>query len=144
MATFEVNVATKKSPEQVFALLSDLTNATGWDPSVVAVERTEDGPLEVGAGFKVTLGILGLEKALIYKIVDFEAPHRLVLQSSTSFLVSTDTITIETQQDGGSNVRYQATLDGQGLVQLAEPLLKAVITYFGSNAKPGLLNLLTK
>ncbi len=144
MATFEVNAATKKSPEEVFALLSDLTNATGWDPSVVAVERTEDGPLGVGAGFKVTLGLLGLEKALVYSIVEFEAPHRLVLQSSTSFLVSTDTITVEAQQDGGSNVRYQATLDGQGLVQLAEPLLKAVITYFGSTAKPGLLNLLTK
>lgn len=144
MATFEVNAATRKSPEEVFALLSDLTNATGWDPSVVAVERTEEGPLGVGAGFKVTLGVLGLEKVLIYKIVSFEAPHQLVVQSTTSFLVSTDTITVDAQPNGGSNVRYQATLDGQGLVQLAEPLLKAVITFIGSGAKPGLLQMLAK
>ena len=144
MATFEVNTETTKSPEEVFGLLGDLTNATGWDPSIVAVERTEDGPLGVGSGFSVTLGILGAEKKLTYTVIDFEPPSRLVLRSATSFLVSQDTITIEAKPDGGSNVRYQASLTGQGLVALAEPLLKAVITYFGSGAKPGLLELLAK
>jgi hypothetical protein len=142
VASFEVNAETKKSPEEVFGLLADLTNATGWDPSVIAVERTTEGPLGIGAQFTVTLGFLGLEKSLVYEIVEFTPPERLVLTSSTSFLVSTDTITVVARNEGGSTVRYQATLDGQGLVKWAEPLLNAVITYLGSGAKPGLLKML--
>ena len=144
MATFEVHAGTSKSPSEVFGFLADMTNATGWDPSIIGVARTEEGPLQVGSGFSVTLGFLGAEKVLTYRITEFEAPERLVLRSESSFLVSEDTVEVKANDDGGSTVRYHASLSGKGLAVLVEPFLQAVLSYFGKGAKPGLLSFLSK
>lgn len=137
MAHFLTTVRTERSVEDVFAFVSDLENFTEWDPGVESSTQIEgDGP-EVGAAYNVKAS--GAE--LVYHIVEFDAPNRLVAEAKTKFLYSYDVITVEERQ-GSTYVSYDATLELNGPLAMGDVALGVMFKKIGDKAAEGLVEAL--
>ena len=74
---------------------------------------------------------------LRYEVVEWNAPHRLVLVARTASLQSVDEITVESA-DGGAVVTYDARLDLRGALSIANPLLALAFRRVGDRVAAGL------
>ena len=74
-----------------------------------------------------------------YRVLELDRPRRVVLQATHGHMVSTDTITVEQNGSGsGSVVRYDAVLEGRGLLRLASPLLARFFATMADKGAAGL------
>lgn len=134
MATFHFAADTSKTPAEVFGFLADMRNAPTWDPSITSVVRVDEGAIRSGSAFRVTLGFLGRPLVLEYVVVNFEAPHRVVLRAESQLFISQDVIAVASAAGGATRVTYQASLVGKGAATVLDPLFKLSINYFGKRA----------
>jgi hypothetical protein len=134
MATFHFTATSEKPAEELFAFFADMTNAKRWDPSITSAERLDEGPVGPGSSFRVTLGFLGRELELTYRIEAFRPPNEVVLRAETGIFLSEDTVTLTPFVDGTTKVQYQAELAGKGVAALLDPAFKLSIDHFGRQA----------
>lgn len=139
MARYVAIVESTLPAAEVFAYLADFRSVREWDPSVKSAELTTVGePIRVGAGFRVSVGMLGNTTSLDYETVELDAPHRLVLRGENSTVVSTDTVTVE-PRGTGSVMTYDADLALKGPLKLFDPFMSLALGRLGANAKAGLV-----
>lgn len=134
MATYDFSATTKKDPADVLLFFADMTNAAAWDPSILRVERRDEGAISSTSSFDVTIQIGRRSLTLTYRVVVFEPGHRLVLRAEGSWYVSEDTVMLSPLSDGATQVRYQARLSGRGVARLFEPLMQRSIHQLGEAA----------
>lgn len=139
MAIFRFRAQTARPASDVVAYFADMRHAPEWDPSISAVERLDDGPVQEGSAFRVTLGFLGRSQDLVYRVAELEPGRRLVLRSEATLFVSEDTVTVTAHDDGPNTVSYEARLSGRGVAALADPLFWLMIRHFGRRAGDGLM-----
>ncbi len=133
MAHYATRIPSDLDRDAAFAYMADFRNVELWDPGVSNVEQiVGDGP-SAEAEYKVTVAT----GPLIYKVVEFDAPNRIVLEANTSSLRSYDIIEVESTNDG-SSVLYDATLELKGVLGLANPLLGLVFDRIGDKAAAGM------
>jgi hypothetical protein len=118
----------------VFDYLATMTNAQAWDPSISSVVRLDEGPVQLGSSFRVTLGFLGRNLVLDYVVAAFEPTSRVVLRAETGLFVSEDTIAVTSLSNGETQLDYQARLAGKGFAAILDPLFKLSIGHFGRQA----------
>ena len=121
MPRYTVTVKTDRKPDEVFAYLSDLMNFAEWDPGVKRSTLVVGDEPGVDAAYDVTVS----GTTLRYVTLEYEAPRRAVLEAKSFFLRSYDIIEV-VEVDDGCEVTYDATLDLNGLLGLADPLLGLV------------------
>ncbi len=133
MAHYATRVASELSQQEAFDYMADFRNLILWDPGVSSVEQIAgDGPgPDAQYRVKVPTG------PLVYKVLEFDAPNRIVLEAKTATLRSYDIIEVDVT-DEGSSILYDATLELQGVLGLANPLLGLVFDRVGDNAANGL------
>lgn len=141
MARYVVRVRSPKSAAEAFAFMADLRNFARWDPGVEEVHQVQGeggGPDSV---FDVAVkGVRG-PMTLRYHTTTFTEPEKVVARARTSRLTSLDTITV--QPDGaGSIVTYDAVLELNGVLGVADPLLKLAFNRIGGRAAAGLVQAL--
>lgn len=134
MATYRFTTTTTTPPGDVLNFFADMTHAVDWDPSVAGVERLDQGSVDLGSLFRVTLRSFGRDVVLTYCIDELVAARRLVLYASTSSFVSRDTVTLSALSDTTTLVTYHARLSGRGLTRCLEPLFFVLIQRFGRHA----------
>ena len=137
MPRYSAVVRSVSDPASTFAYLSRFDRAAEWDPGVAEAAMVTAEPVGRGSRFRLVARFVGRSVPLVYEIVEFRSPERLVLHAETNLINSTDTITFN--PDGtGTVVTYDAVLDGKGFAALADPLLTVAFRRIGDRAVAGL------
>ena len=138
MARYSTSVTSPISPDAAFDSLADFTTVADWDPGVTRAVRVDGGDLVVGSAFDVDVALAGRDVTFRYVITELSPPDRVVLRAERGPMVSLDTITVEAGADGGSRVTYDAVLELQGVLKVADPLLALGFGKVGDRAAAGL------
>jgi carbon monoxide dehydrogenase subunit G len=137
MAHYKASMHTPRPPEEAFAYLSDFSTTEHWDPGVVSAERLGDGPVREGTEFALVARFLGRDNAIVYRVVEFDAPISVTLLGENASVVSLDRITCEASGTG-TKITYDARLSLKGPLRIAEPLLAPAFKRVGDRALEGL------
>lgn len=107
--------------EAVFSYLSDFENTEEWDPGTVATTRTGgDGGL--GTKYANKSKFMGRETELEYETITYDPPSRFECRGRNKTATATDSMTF-TPAGEGTEIRYRADFEFNGLVKLVAPLV---------------------
>ena len=138
MARYTVHVATNRSREDAFAYMSDLANFAEWDPGVRSSTLVEGERPADGTAYDVVVNGVAGPLTLRYVLSEYEPPERFVAIAESTLLKSVDTISVRATDDG-SVVTYDAVLTLNGVLGLADPLLRLAFRRIGDKAAEGLI-----
>jgi dehydrogenase/reductase SDR family member 12 len=99
-----------RSPNEVFALLSDFSRLAEWDPMFESSRRLDSGELGVGSRFHVVGSIMGSEVELELEVVEYQPPHRIVLNGTGDGLQTTEDLTVSAVEEG-AEVTYHSAFE---------------------------------
>jgi hypothetical protein len=119
----ELKCVVNRPVEEVFDFLADIRNEAAWNPRVVRIEKTSEGPIGAGTAFH------GLYKGigpLHTELVEYERPRRLSFRSSGPRMRIAGTFILSVVE-GKSNVALNADLEPQGLFRVLAPLMTPLI-----------------
>ncbi|MCY7297897.1 MAG: SRPBCC family protein [Ilumatobacteraceae bacterium] len=138
MARYVTTVRTEQTPAEVFAYMADLRNFAQWDPRVKKVVQVKGAAGGVDAQFDVAVS----GTTLRYITTEYEPDTNLLVVAKSRALKSTDRITVVA--DGATTlVTYDALLELNGLLGLADPLLRLAFGRIGDRAAAGLRRVLS-
>jgi hypothetical protein len=137
MARYVTSIESSLPPADAFAYMADFANAPAWDPSVTRAQRVGDAPVGPGAAFDLVARFAGRDVALRYVIVDYDAPHRVVLEARRPRFASRDSISVDAA-GGGSVVHYDARLEFDGIGRFADPVMQWIFSRVGRAAAAGM------
>jgi hypothetical protein len=137
VAGFVTEIESALPPDRAFAYMADFSNACAWDPSVSRAERLDEGPIRAGSSFELVARFAGRDVLLLYEILEYDAPRRVVLAARRPGFVSRDTITVAAAEHG-CVVRYDARLEFSGVRRLFEPVMQRLFDRVGADAERGM------
>lgn len=138
MARYITTVRTKQAPAEAFAYMADLRNFAEWDPGVKRVSQVKGVAGGADAQFDVTVS----GTTLRYVTEVYEPDANLLVVAKSRTLTSTDRVTVVA--DGDSTlVTYDALLELNGVLRLADPLLGLAFGRIGDRAAAGLRRVLS-
>ena len=137
MAVLRERIETPLGIDEAFAFVADFANAQRWDPGVASSVRLDDGPLGVGARYRLGIRMGGRVAPMEYEITTFERPRRVVLEGRGSGVRAIDDISF-TQTSAGTRIDYVADIRLQGLLRLLAPLAGGALRRIGENARDGM------
>ena len=111
--------------EDVFAYVSDHTNAPRWQRGLTEVHRATDGPIGVGTRHTLVRTFMGRRMEASNEFTQYE-PNKLV-----GFKVTSDGATaqawyvVEPQSADRARLTSRIEMQPSGLLRLAEPLISA-------------------
>lgn len=133
MARYVTTVRTHQTAAEAFAYMADLRHFADWDPGVRKVVQVAGEGAGAGAEFDVSVS----GTTLRYVTTTYEPTTELVVVAKSRTLTSTDRVTV--RRDGGATlVTYDALLELNGLLRLADPVLRLAFGRIGDRAAAGL------
>ncbi len=136
MAHHETELDIAAPIEDVFAVLADIGGWRDWDPSVRTTLATTEGPPAAGSTYEVTVGFYGKAIEQTHEIAEYDAPHRLVVETSGRATGRWEFALIET--DGGTHLKWDTTLKLKGIARLLDKGLDLALAGLVDNAVDGL------
>jgi len=130
-------IETPLAPEAAFAYVADFANAMHWDPGVAASERVDDGPVGVGARYRLGVHLGRRVAPMEYRISAFEPPSRVVLVGEGSGVSAVDEIRFE-PSGTGTRIDYAADIRLGGALRLVQPFVGRAFTKIGRTALDGM------
>lgn len=121
MVRAEVSTTIKRPIEEVFALMSDSSNAPKWVSGWTESKKTSDGPIGVGTTWHGVGKFLGRRMDNDSEYTEFEANRKFTFKSATPF-PTTMAFTFESI-GGGTRVRQTVDAEPGGFFKLAAPVL---------------------
>lgn len=137
MARYVTTVRVEQTPAEVFAYMSDLRNFAEWDPGVKKVVQAKGAGAGEGAEFDVTVS----GTTLRYVTTEYHPNSNLLVVARSRTLTSTDRVTVVVE-GGATLVTYDAVLELNGVLRLADPLLRLAFGRIGDRAAAGLRRVL--
>jgi hypothetical protein len=141
MARYRVQISSPLSPAEAFQYMADLTNFAEWDAGVHCVEQVAGDGAGLDSEYDVTVAAGPGSLVLRYRTTSYDPPNSLVVGARNPLLTSLDTIAVEADGDG-SIVTYDAVLELNGMLRLADPLLGLMFDRIGDRATAGLVRAL--
>ena len=141
MARYHATVETERSPQEVFAYLSDFSTTKEWDPGVREAARIGRRTGQ-GAEFALVATFLGRDTQLTYTVIEYDPPRAVTFLADNASVVSRDRITFE-PVGTGTRVSYDAVLTLKGLMRVADPLLAIAFKRVGDRALEGMTRALS-
>jgi hypothetical protein len=138
MARYVCTVPTPLTAQEAWERMCDVRTYTRWDPSIVGARQVAggEGP-GPHAAVELTFAGVGPWRTLRYEVREYAAPHHMVIEARSTLLHSYDVLRVEPTGEG-SVVTYDARLRLNGLLGLADPLLRVGFTALSSRAAAGL------
>ena len=133
MARYVATIRSPWSAERAFDYMADLRNLEEWDPGVSSSRLVAGDAPGPSAAYDVKVS--GTE--LRYETREFDRPTRTVVEATSRRLRSYDVIEIA-EADGGCEVVYDATLELNGVLKIADPLLSLFFRRIGDKAAAGM------
>lgn len=125
--------------DEAFAFVADFANAQHWDPGVATSERIDDGPVGVGARYRLGVRMRGRVAPMEYRVTAFEAQHRVVLAGEGSNVTAVDEIRFAPRADGsGTRIEYIADIRLGGWMRLLAPFAGGAFRTLADNAVRGM------
>jgi carbon monoxide dehydrogenase subunit G len=143
MSHYRATLETQLAREEVFAYLSDFSNAEEWDPGTLQAARVDEGPVGVGSEFRLVAAFLGRRTSITYRIVEYDRPNAVGFRGENATVVSSDRITLAST-DAGTRIVYDAELTLKGPLKLADPLLALAFNRVGDKALAGMQDVLAR
>jgi hypothetical protein len=78
--------------------------------------------------------IFGRENSIVYEIVEYDSPSRVVLRGENAGSVSVDEISVA-PHEGGAAVTYEATVTMKGAFKVMGPFFAPVFKKMGDEAR---------
>lgn len=109
--------------DEVFALLADMSRNPEWQQGMVSCTWTSEPPIAVGSTYDQVASFMGKEILTSFAVTEYEAPHRIRIESVVSTFPLDITRTVEPRGDGA---RVQGVIRGEpgGVMKLLAPLMK--------------------
>lgn len=129
---------------EVFAYAADFSNSEEWDPGVDSAKADDPGPVRVGSSYSLegTFGPSTLP--MRYEVVEYEPPHRVVLQGRGEKFDALDTMEFTSPSDGSTRVSYTAEITLFGPLRFLGPLMNWPLDRMGEKALDGLVGVLER
>jgi hypothetical protein len=134
VAEYTATINTRLAPEQAFALMADFANAKHWDPATLDSKMIGDHAVGAGVRFELDMKVFGRENSIVYEIIEFDPPSRVVLRGENAGSVAVDEITVVPRGDG-SAVTYAAVVTMKGAFKAISPIFSSVFKKMGDDAK---------
>jgi carbon monoxide dehydrogenase subunit G len=123
--------------EDAFAFIADFANSQHWDPGVATSERIDDGPVGLGARYRLGIRMRGRVTPMEYRITAFEAPRRVVLTGEGSGVFAVDEIRFE-PTGSGTRIDYTADIRLGGWMRLIQPFVGGAFEKIAKDALGGM------
>jgi hypothetical protein len=138
MNEFEVVTVIGRPVEEVFAVVQDVTKTPRWNPGLLEVRRTSDGPLGVGATMIYVGTFLGRRYESLVACTGFAENKQLATATTGGpFYLEVDQ-TVEPAR-AGTKLTIHCRGESRGFFKLAEPLViqltKRQVQTAGDNLK---------
>jgi carbon monoxide dehydrogenase subunit G len=137
MATLHETIDTTLPLDESFAFIADFANSSDWDPGVSSSERLDEGPLGVGARYRLGVRMAGRVAPMEYRITAFEPGRRVVLAGEGSGVTAVDDIRFEPTTEG-TRIDYRADIRLGGLLRIAAPLAGGAFRRIARDAREGM------
>jgi uncharacterized protein YndB with AHSA1/START domain len=113
---FEVELDIDRPPEDVFALLTDVTRLPEWQGS--AVSASAEGEVALGTRIRETRRFLGREYKVVHEVSAYEPPHRFDVRSVEGPIPLTVRHTLE-PSGGGTRLEVLGEANVKGVLRFA-------------------------
>jgi uncharacterized membrane protein len=122
MYKFSKSIMINRPQQEVFDFVTDLSNDSKWQSSIVSVERTSDGPIGAGSTWVYKLKFLGREMEAEIELTGYDSPNQASVKSINGPVPFENTYQFESNGNG-----TQMTFSGQaeigGFFKMAEGLV---------------------
>jgi carbon monoxide dehydrogenase subunit G len=137
MTRLHEQIHTALARDAAFDYIADFANSMHWDPGVVASERLDEGPVSVGARYRLGVHLGRRVAPMEYRISTFERPSRVVLIGTGSGVSAVDDIRFEAAGTG-TRIDYTADIRLGGVLRLVQPFLGRAFAKLGRDALTGM------
>lgn len=124
MIRVEKGVTIGRSPDEVFAFVSDQTNGPRWQRGLTEVRRTTDGPIGIGTRHTFERTLMGRRMDGSNEYTRYE-PDKLVAFAWSGPMPGQASYVVEPAGTAGTRLVARLEMQAQGPLRLAEPLLAA-------------------
>ena len=138
MPRLHETVTTSLPIDDAFAFVADFANAPHWDPGTATSERLDDGPVGVGARYRLGVRMGGRVAPMEYRVVGWEPGRRVVLRGHGSGVDAVDDIRFSAAPAGGTSVDYTADIRLVGWMRLLGPFAGGAFRRIASQAAAGM------
>jgi uncharacterized membrane protein len=113
MEGFELTIVINRPIEEAFGFLSNLENDVKWRREWVDAKKTSEGPLGVGATFRLVSEFLGRQIPTVYEVIEYEPNRSAAWKAVSGPLPLIFHRTFE-RAEGGTHftIRYEAEVRG--------------------------------
>jgi hypothetical protein len=141
MARFTASIWSARSAEETLAYMADFTNAASWDPGVIGARALDAEPVREGSRFALDFRFGASIVPLEYAVTALQEGRSVTLRAERPSFTVEDVISVE-PVEGGSRVRYQATMTLRGPMRLLAPVLGWVFRRGAAKAARSLASVL--
>ena len=137
MTRLHEQIETTLPPDVAFPFVADFANSSRWDPGVSDSVRLDEGPVRVGARYRLQVRMGGRWTPMEYRVAVFEPIRRVVLNGAGSGVVAIDEIRFE-PTGSGTRIDYTADIRLGGLLRLVQPFLGGAFRKIAKDALLGM------
>lgn len=123
MISVSTNIHIDRSPEEVWSFLMDPANDPLWQQNVVLAEQLSPGPVGLGSKFRKTVRWLGVRTVLETEVGEFQPPAHCSVVFTGGPISGSSSYSLEAV-DGGTRFTYGLRYEMNGLLWVAEPVLR--------------------
>lgn len=124
MAPITETIEIARSPEDVFAYVSDFSSHPDWQSTLQEVKLETEGPARVGTRFRERRKAPGGARETTIEMTGFDAPHSMEFRGLDGPVRVVGKATIAAAE-GGSRVTVELDFEGHGIGKLLVPLVRS-------------------
>jgi len=129
LAGFSANEYIDRSPEEVFAYITDLDNALSWLPAVTRLDRITDGPMAVGARYREVRQVGDREGQVEMEVAEYDPPHGYATAFNRGGYDSVYRYTFGAE-GSGTRAELECVVVGRGVRKLTAPIVARAMRRF--------------
>ena len=137
MTKLHERIETTLPIDETFAFIADFANSSRWDPGVATSERIGDGPVGLGARYRLGVRMRGNVVPMEYRITTYEPPTRVVLTGEGSNVSAVDEIRFEATPTGTA-IDYTADIRLGGWMRFIQPFVGSAFEKIARDALGGM------
>jgi uncharacterized membrane protein len=126
MIDVKSSIEIARPPAEVFAFVSDHTNAPEWQADLHEVRRLTDGPIGVGSEHEFVRRFAGREISSRNRFVSFEEGRFVEFEIPEGWITGRASYLAE-PSPGGTLLTSRMSFELRGPIRLAEPLLARLL-----------------
>lgn len=118
-----VSVVIRCPVEQVFAFMSDPKNRTRYDPALLGVRQTPEGPLNIGTRIFEMRGSMGVKREMVTEVSAWEPNQLIGYRTLPGDSMNAYGSYGFASFPEGTRLTLDFTFDPKGLMKVVEPFI---------------------